>query len=396
MTTERLSLDDPQLTTFSARVTAHGQWQGQRSVVLDRTAFYPESGGQMPDHGTLETAKVIDVQTDEDGQIHHVIEGELPAVGAEVTGVIEARRRRQHMAQHTGQHALSAALQRVAGAPTRSSRLGETACTIDVGRSELSAEELEAAEELVNEVIEADLEVRTWFPPPEELTMLPLRRRPKVDSDVRVVAIGELDLVPCGGTHCTRTGQIGLLVVLGAERYKGMTRVTFAAGQRARRELEARAAVATRVAHRFSSGPLELEAAVDKQVRELDQARAAIRALRGALADRLATELLADDAPLVVATIKPAEAELMIEVGKRIIERTGQAAALATDTNDGTAFFVARGDGSTLDCSALVRAITAAAGGRGGGRPAHAEGRLPAGVDWPALVAAAAPTLSGP
>src|SRR5262245_35936656 len=131
MPSERLYYDDPLLSSFDARVVAHAELGGRPSVLLDRTAFYPESGGQMADRGQLAGAEVVDVQLDDLGELHHVLDGERPAIGALVTGSIDRKRRRVHMALHTGQHILSRALLEVAGAQTLSSRLGESACTID-------------------------------------------------------------------------------------------------------------------------------------------------------------------------------------------------------------------------------------------------------------------------
>src|SRR5690349_4904760 len=115
--TERLYYADPLLLDFSAQILAHGTWNGAPSVILDRTAFYPESGGQMADRGTLSGALVIDVQVDDAGAVHHVLEGgALPAIGATMAGVVDRARRRVHMALHTGQHMLSRALEDVASA----------------------------------------------------------------------------------------------------------------------------------------------------------------------------------------------------------------------------------------------------------------------------------------
>ncbi len=229
--TTRLHYDDPMLLEFEAEVTAHGRFGERHSVILDRTAFYPESGGQLGDVGTLGARAVLDVQVDDAGVVHHIVEGEAPAVGSTVEGVVERSRRRLHMALHTGQHMLSRALLDEAGAETVSSRLGSTSCTIDVHLASLDEAAVARAEDLVNRVIEDDLAVRQFFPSPEELARLPLRRAPKVSENIRVVDAGGFDVSPCGGTHCTRTSQVGVVTVTGVERYKGKGRVTFLAGR---------------------------------------------------------------------------------------------------------------------------------------------------------------------
>ncbi|MEZ4313266.1 MAG: alanyl-tRNA editing protein [Polyangiaceae bacterium] len=254
--TTRLYHDDSFLLRFEGRVIGHESWQGQPAVLLDRTAFYPESGGQMADRGTLAGLAVTDVQVDEEGRVFHVVDGALPAIGAEVEGAIDKARRRVHMALHTGQHMLSRALADVAGAATVSSRLGETACTIDVDRESIEDGRLGAAEDLVNAVIDDDVLVRAFFPTEAELAELSLRRRPTVTENIRVVVIGDLDVTPCGGTHCTRTAQVGLVHVTGTERYKGKLRITFTAGPRARRDLTAHAVTLRALGRELSCDPL--------------------------------------------------------------------------------------------------------------------------------------------
>src|SRR5262245_1488198 len=229
--TRRLYHEDAYLQRFEGEVRAATRWKGQPAVILDRTAFYPEAGGQLGDRGTLAGVAVVDTQ-EADGAILHVLGGEPPAIGTGVTGELDRARRRQHMAQHTAQHLLSGALLDRAAAPTASARLGESALTIDAARDRIPEAELAAAEDLANDLIDDDLAIRAWFPEPDELARLRLRRDPKVDTDIRVVAIGEFDLSPCGGTHTDRTSQLGAIRITSAERYKGMTRVTFTAGGR--------------------------------------------------------------------------------------------------------------------------------------------------------------------
>jgi alanyl-tRNA synthetase len=145
--TPRLYFDDPLLVRFSSRVVAHGRFGERPSVILERTAFYPEAGGQMADRGTLGGHAVDDVQIDEAGVVHHLVAGgALPEVGAEVAGEIDRDRRRAHMALHTGQHMLSRALVETAAAGTISSRLGDSACTIDVDAAKLEESDLALAE----------------------------------------------------------------------------------------------------------------------------------------------------------------------------------------------------------------------------------------------------------
>jgi alanyl-tRNA synthetase len=395
MSTERLYYDDSLLLSFEARVVAHATYGEAPSVVLDRTAFYPEAGGQMADRGELGGLGVADVQVDDAGIIHHVLalgEGEAPpAVGDVVTGRIDRARRRVHMALHTGQHMLSRALADVAQAETASSRLGESACTIDLDKETLDEPRVAEAEDLVNAVVDDDVRVRSWFPSADELAALPLRRAPKVTTAVRVVAVGSFDVTPCGGTHCTGSAQVGLVRVTGLERYKGKMRVTFSAGPRARGELWREAGVLRDLGRAFTCGPMDVPAGVDKLRRELGESRDALGIVRSRLADSIGAALCetARETGRAVAVLDEAGPDLLRALATRITGAPSAVAFLAGRSADGLAVLVARGSASTFDCGGFLKKAAAQSGGRGEGRPERAEGRLPRDADWPALVAAA-------
>jgi len=375
--TTRLYHADPYLQSFDAEVIAHAPG----AVILDRTAFYPEAGGQLGDRGTLGEVSVDDTRVLDDERIVHVIAGELPAIGTRVTATIDWARRRQHMAQHTAQHLLSGTLLERAQAATVSARLGESALTIDVTRDRIPEAELAAAEDLANDLIDDDLAIRQWFPDPGELAAMKLRRDPKVAADIRVVAIGDFDYSPCGGTHCARTSQLGAIRIVGAERYKGMTRVTFIAGRRTRTELFARDQVLRGLAAQFSCGPAEVPAAIDRLRRDADASATTITQLRSRLAGQIAEGLAATGVPgaQVVALI-PGDAELVRAVAAKLVA-AGRDALLACPDDTGATVVLFRAPGSTLDCGALYKQLAARFGGRGGGKAERAEGRLASPID---------------
>ena len=385
--TRRLYHDDAGLRRFEATVVTVTSHDGKPAIILDETAFYPEAGGQLGDHGTLGGIEVVDTQ-EVDGQIVHVLAAPGPDAGARITGELDWARRRQHMAQHTAQHLLSGALLDRAAAATASARLGETALTIDVQRDRIPEPELAAAEDLANALIDDDLAVRAWFPPPDELAQLKLRRDPKVDADIRVVAIGDFDFSPCGGTHAARTSQLGAVRITGAERYKGMTRVTFTAGRRGRSGLFAHDHVLRGLGTQFSCAPADVPAAIDKLRRDAEGTRAEITALRGQLASAIVATL-AGTGPVIAAL--PGDAELIRGVGAKLVA-AGRDALLCSPDETGATVVLFRAAGSTLDCGALWKQLASKLGGRGGGRADRAEGRLASPVtDWPALIASLAP-----
>ncbi|OJT21399.1 alanyl-tRNA editing protein [Archangium sp. Cb G35] len=393
--TERLYYSDPFLFRFTGRVLAHGMWNGAPSVVLDRSAFYPEAGGQMADRGVLGGRAIRDVQVDDAGVVHHMLElpegASLPEAGTELAGEIDRLRRRTHMALHTGQHMLSRALVDVANAHTVSSRLGETLCTIDVDLDVLDERRVAEAEDLVNSIIDDDIVIRAFFPTPEELAALPLRRAPKVTDNIRVIQMGDFDVSPCGGTHCTRSAQVGMVRVLGVERNKGKGRVLFSAGRRARSELWEEAGTLRALGKSFSCGPLDVPASVDKLRRDLTEVREALGAARAKLAESTAAELAAqaEQSPgkPVVAVLDGATPEYLRSVATRLTSRPEAVVLLAGRTPEGLSVLITRGSDSNFGCGAFLKRAAEAAGGRGGGRPEHAEGRLPPTTDWPAIVA---------
>jgi alanyl-tRNA synthetase len=382
--TRRLYHDDATLRRFDAEVLAHATVGDKPAVILDRTAFYPEAGGQLGDHGTLGGVTVVDTQELDDGRIAHILGGDAPAIGATVTGEIEWARRRQHMAQHTAQHLLSGTLLDRAQAATQSARLGESALTIDVARDRIPDAELAAAEDLANDLVDDDLAIRAWFPDPGELAALKLRRDPKVTADIRIVAIGDFDFSPCGGTHCARTSQLGAIRIISSERYKGMTRVTFTAGKRGRAEMFARDQVLRSLATQFSCGPNEVPLAVDKLRVSSTSAAAEITALRGKLADAIVATLGGTGA--VIAAI-PGDVEVLRSVAAKLAN-AGRDAIVCAPDDTGAAVVLFRSSGSSLDCGALWKQLAARCGGRGGGKAERAEGRLATPIaDWSALVA---------
>ncbi len=384
--TTRLHYEDPTLLEFDAEVVALSRFGDRPSVILDRSAFYPESGGQLGDVGSLGDVAVIDVQVDDAGVVHHLIDRASIAVGATVRGRVDRARRRLHMALHTGQHMLSRALLDEAGAETVSSRLGSTACTIDVHLASLDEGAVARAEDLVNRVIEDDVAVRQYFPTPEELAKLPLRRAPKVTENVRVVDVGGFDVSPCGGTHCTRSAQVGVVTITGVERYKGKGRVTFLAGRVAQRELSARSKSLAELARSFSCGPLETRAGVERLRGDLQRARESLGLAREQWAalygQRLVAEAAARGEPRVVCLLEGDTIETLRALASAVSAVPGTVAMLASSTAEGLLITLARGEGSAFDCGAWLKRVAAAHGGRGGGRPDRAEGRLPSSVDW--------------
>ena len=259
--TERIYYRDPYCRRFEAVVTRVFEHDGRGAVTLDRTAFYPTSGGQPFDTGRLGDAAVVET-IDLDDSVAHIVAAPLQE-GAAVVCEIDWPRRFDHMQQHTGQHVLSAAFDRLLDNRTMSFHMGADVSTIDLQR-EANAADVERAVDAANAVVWEDRPVSIRFASPEEAAALPLRKEPVREGPLRLIDVEGFDLSACGGTHVARTGAIGLIAVLGAERFRGGTRLTFACGKRALDALRGyRDAVAGSV-RSLSVLPAELPAAVER------------------------------------------------------------------------------------------------------------------------------------
>jgi alanyl-tRNA synthetase len=406
--TEKLYWQDPHLASFETRAARIADFQGKAALVLDRTLFYPEGGGQLGDLGTLAignvVAKVVDTQIDDGGIIHHVLEAPVSFdAAAPVRGKIDRERRLDHMAQHTAQHALSRALADEARAETVSARLGATSCTIDLARPSIYDAELQKAEDLVNAIIRSDVVVRSHFPTARELAEMPLRRPPKVSDGVRVIEIDGFDFSPCGGTHVTRSGQIGQVRIVALEKYKGGVRLTFHAGLRALADARAKHAALSAAAADLTCGALDVPAAIGRLRADLKTTRTLLDGAREELAGLVAKAMRdalppASERPssIVVAVLRASDdmTALRVLAGKLSEDPRIVALAGAVDPETGELLLVVqRGSQGGLDCGAFVKGQAAQSNGRGGGKPERAEGRFPRATSLDVLAAAASAAL---
>src|SRR5438270_7848428 len=280
--TERLYYTDSRLLEFDARVIDLDERDdGAVAVVLDRTVFYPTGGGQPNDTGTLGDARVVDCIDAEDDGVLHVSNGPTPEIGDTIHGKIDWLRRLDHMQQHTGQHILSAAFVKLFDAPTKSFRMLEHECEIDVALDDPTDERIERAVDLANQIIWESRPIEIRQVTYAEAATLPLRKEPAREGELRVIEIADFDLTPCGGTHAKSTGEVGVIAVRSWERAKGLTRIQFMAGIRVLRDYRRANRTASDVATLFSAGREDSPALVAKlidenkhlsrRVRELDE-----------------------------------------------------------------------------------------------------------------------------
>lgn len=383
--TARLYYDNAYLREFAATVVAHGSVGGRAAVALDRSAFYPEGGGQPGDRGALNGLAVADVQQ-EGGSVWHVLAdaddlGRL-AVGAPVAGAIDWARRFDHMQQHCGQHLLTAAFLATSGLPTVAFHLGEAGVTIDLGAGELSEAQARAAEDLANTVVWEDRPISARFVTPDELATLPLRKPPSVTDNVRVVSVPDFDYSACGGTHPRSTGGVGLIAIRRWGRQKGGVRVEFACGGRALRELRRLGERAGAAAAALSVGVDELPDAV---ARLQGAQRAAQKALEQAQAELDHAEALrqyaaaphSGAARLVRVVLDGAAPERMRALAQAVSAQPGGVALVGSAAAGRAHLAVACAGDSGHDARALLQVGLALLGGRGGGTAALAQGGGP-------------------
>jgi alanyl-tRNA synthetase len=376
--TDRLYYHDSYLTDFRARVVDASP--GRQCVYLDRTAFYPTSGGQPFDSGQLGGIEVAEV-VDEGDRVAHVLRA--PLSEPDVVGRIEWERRFDHMQQHTGQHLLSAVLLDLSNAPTVSFHLGAVSSTIDVTTA-ISPDELRRAERRANQIVFENRPVSVSFQHSSE--DLGLRKPTEREGLVRIISIQDLDRSACGGTHVRATGEIGSILIRKLDRVRGNLRIEFVCGMRAVRRARADFEALSSVAASFSAPLDEIPALVDAQREKLQEADKTRRRLATELAQSRGLALYAETAPApdgVRRAIRHVQS-LSDDLRTELQSFTGgsKAVFLALGADPPSVLLGVSKD-SGLHAGELLKLALTAAGGRCGGTANLAQGSLPsrAGLD---------------
>ena len=381
--TERLYFRDSRLLEFTGTVIDIRPSDGGDSVVLDRTAFYPTGGGQPNDLGTLSSVEVTDVFEDESGAIYHKVAGASSlAIGSEVTGKIDPARRLDHLQQHSGQHILSQAFVRACGAETRSFHMGAETSTIDVDWQSPSEDLIRAAEKVANEVVFEDRPMIVHLVNEEEAARFPLRKESPVQGDIRIIEVEDFDWSPCGGTHASRTGQVGLIAVRSYERAKKMTRIEFVCGGRALREYRRARDTAFGVARLLSAERENAIELVEKTIQDNKTLKKRVHDLLELAMNAEAGEMLTsadrlDSFKIVHQVFDGRDLEEVRMLAQKIVQREPSIALLATKDSGSARLVFARAASLAHNMGELVTKACQALGGRGGGRPDLAQGGGP-------------------
>jgi len=370
--TEKIYYKDAYCREFEASIKGRSVIDGKTVVELDRTCFYPEGGGQPCDLGEIDGVAVTAV-TESDGRIFHFVDSDELGSGKLVTACIDWRRRFDHMQQHTGQHILSQAFLRSLKAETESFHLGGEISTIDLTLEKLERDEIYRVEDLANRMIFENREVKIHFMDSGEQEGLPIRGHSERSGCVRVVEIEKYDFSPCGGTHCSRTGAVGLVKIRKWEKVRKRVRVEFFCGQRALNDYRWKNRTVFRLSRLYSVADREVVEAVVKQREQVKSQRKEIDWLKEEWLVREAERLLEaspvrDGIRIVTKVWEDLEVKSLQKLGS-MIAGGGESRVVLFGVRQPrcTLLFIRSADLTGLDFRQWIAEIAPIIGGRGGG-----------------------------
>ena len=377
--TRRLYYDDAYGLEFSATLVEVTETEeGRSGLVLDETLFYPTSGGQMHDLGTLGELRVVDV-IDEATRIVHVVDGEPPAPGTRLEGRIDGQRRAHHRQQHTGQHVLSRVIEDHWGWPTISSRLGETMNTLEIEAAEVPPAMMREMEDRTNRILWEGRGVGVRYLDEDEAAEAGLRKKVERDGPVRVVEVDGIDRCACGGTHVASTAEIGLVAIVGSEKIRGGTRLLFLCGERAQQWRRERVDWLDEAARQLTTGmdlvPETVARLQDESKSRKKRMEAMAKELVHARGSRWREEAETVGGYRVVLRVLDADEALAASEGVHAVVAEGDlVAGFVVEDGSKCQVLVAASDGLGVDCGKLLAGALKPLGGRGGGQASFARG----------------------
>jgi alanyl-tRNA synthetase len=369
--TKKLYFEDAYLTEFEARVVRRTAFEGKPAIILDRTAFYPEAGGQPCDRGTIDGIAVLQVV--EDGAaIVHVLERAIEADA--VHGRIDGPRRFDRMQQHSGQHILSQAFYEVVKGATMSFHIGEDVSSVEIGVPKTSDADLDRVEARANAVLFEDREIKTYFVPEDRIGTVPLRKPPKIEGPIRVVEVSGFDYSACGGTHCRRAGEIGLIKVTKADRIRNNLRFEFVCGGRALRDYQEKNRTVRQAAAFFSVADRDVATTVGKSLTEIKALKKKARKLEERIASYEAWEVIRSaQGKVVQAVFEDKSPEETRFLAVQVIHNAERIVLFGAHGETQSHLILAAAEGLGLDVRTLIPAVSAVIQVRGGGSPSLVE-----------------------
>ncbi|NIM89719.1 MAG: hypothetical protein GTO17_02090 [Candidatus Aminicenantes bacterium] len=369
--TKRLYFDDPYQVEFEAKVVQREAHDSQPALVLDQTCFYPESGGQPSDKGTINGVKVIDV-LEEGERIIHLLEEDITE--QEIKGKIDWPTRFDYMQQHSGQHLLSQSFYELLEGETLSFHLGDESSTVEIGIREIHEEDLEKVEKRANEIVFQDREIKVYFVPEAKIKDIPLRKPPQKKGMIRVVEVAGFDYSACGGTHCRRTGEIGTVKILRSERIRNNLRFDFLCGHRALKDYRLKDRILRQLAAQFTVSEQEVFSSVEKVVSDSKSQKKKLRKMQQKIALYEAQEIISKAKEQIIRDIL---VDKTLEEAKFLalsIIRSGELVVLYALKKEERGYLIlAASENLNLDLRELVPLLSPLIKGKGGGSPSLVE-----------------------
>lgn len=381
MLTQKLYYQDPYLTNFTTKMT-HQAYDDNVCpyVTLEQTAFYPTGGGQPCDLGTLNGREVIGVEEVE-GQIKHFLREPMPASTLTLEGKIDWDRRFDHMQQHAGQHILSAVFEELFAFKTIAFHLGRESNTIDLDVEALTDPLIKQAEERANNIVFQNRPIETKWVEPDELDHYPLRKQPSVSENIRLVIMEGFDYNPCGGTHPKQTAEVGPIKIIGWERHRQHVRLQFICGKRSLNDFNAKQTILKSMSRLLQSAEKDLPEKVEKLLQSQEKLEKYLSIEREKLINLEANDLIRqsseDEFGLLVVAKSFSDRPLKEcqHLAQIITEQEDNAVVLLTlSSGDRVQLVCARGKQPDINMNDLVKSVLPLINGKGGGKPAFAQG----------------------
>lgn len=372
--TERLYYTDPALVEFDATIV-DTRAEGDRFVTrLNRSAFYPTSGGQLSDRGTLGESSVLDVQENEDGDVLHFSRTSPGVIGQTVKGLIDSERRWQNRQMHTAQHIVSQTAIRLFDAETVSVHLGDEYGAVELDCAELLPNQIEQLEERVNQILRDNAPVDILFVTTDEAKSLPLRKLPTREGRIRIIQIGDYDWSACGGTHCNSTAEVGLVKFVGVEKMRGRTLLRFLSGAQALADYKLRYDVTDQLSKQESCAVVDLAGKFVKLQEENKQLRKDVTALSRELIPQKVQKLVdtaerVGTVSIVIGHVHPSELEIAGWLATEVAGRISGVAILLC----GDKWIIAVDSKSGQHAGNIARSLCAKFTLRGGGSATAAQ-----------------------
>lgn len=368
---KRIYFDDPYQVKFESKVIKRIKHNNRTALVLEQTCFYPESGGQPADKGTLNGIEIIDVIEDE-GIILHIVDQAVAET--KVKGKIDWKTRFDYMQQHAGQHILSQSFWELMQGRTMSFHLGQDVSTLEIDIQKISDLELEKVEEEANKVVFQDREIKTYFVNEDKIGEIPLRKPPKKSGLIRVVEVSDYDFSACGGTHPSRTGEIGLIKILKWGRLRNNLCFEFVCGSRALKDYTLKNRILLQAASRFSVREEEVLSAVEKLFADLKSGKKQTKKVLLKLSELEARDIRQNTGGGVIKKVYSGRSRDDIRhIALNIIHNPGYIVLFGLKADRKANLILARSEDIDFDMRELIPAASQLINGKGGGRPSLVE-----------------------